>query len=201
MSERKTRIGWIRHGVTEWNYLGKIQGTTDIPLSLDGIRQAELLARRLVRDGGSWNGIVSSDLSRASHTARIVAEHLGIPLRTDARLRERAFGSAEGTTLEERLSRWGDDWRSLVPDQETDEAVLRRGTDFLSDFAARHSGEAWLVVTHGSFLARMLHLMCPGLHDDHLQNASLTVLERSGEGGWIPLLHNCTSHLAEGAAG
>jgi probable phosphoglycerate mutase len=199
MKKSATRIGWIRHGVTEWNHLGKIQGTTDIPLSPEGVRQAERLGWRLAQEGESWCGVIASDLERASHTGRIIAERLGIPLRTDARLRERAFGSAEGTTLQERLSRWGENWRSLVPDQEPDEAVRARGADFLQEIVSRHGGEAWLVVTHGSFLARMLQMMCPGLPDAHLQNASLTILEQAGD-IWIPRAHNCTSHLSEDAA-
>jgi len=190
------RIGWIRHGITEWNTLGKIQGTTDIPLSPEGVRQARRLADRLAGDEVYWQGVVSSDLQRAAQTAKIVAHRLEIPVLQDERLRERSFGEAEGTTLEERLRRWGENWRKMVPDQESDERILSRGRAFVADLESRHPGQSWLVVTHGSFLARMLHAMCPGLDDSHLQNASLTVVERNGD-GWVPRLHNCTVHLNE----
>lgn len=201
MIGRNTRIGWIRHGETEWNRLGKIQGTTDIPLSPEGIRQAERLAERLAREGiagtgHAWQGIASSDLRRARQTAEILAKRLGVPFRTDPRLRERFFGSAEGTTLPERLARWGEDWRRRVPDQEPDEAVTSRGLTFVNGLAAEHPGEAWLVVTHGSFLARLLHALCPQLEDAPIGNVSLTVLERV-DGGWLPLLHNSTTHLTD----
>ncbi|TFE30014.1 histidine phosphatase family protein [Cohnella luojiensis] len=191
-----TRIGWVRHGITEWNQLGKIQGITDIPLSAEGIRQARLLANRLAREAGQWNGIYCSDLQRASQTAEILAERLGIPLIKDSRLRERSFGQAEGTTEAERLSRWGVEWRRLVPDQETDEIIKARGHEFVDELLEKHSGEAWLVVTHGSFLARMLQSLCTDLNDSHLLNMSLTLLEKQQE-GWYPLLHNCTRHLTE----
>jgi probable phosphoglycerate mutase len=194
-----TRIGWVRHGITEWNQLGKIQGVTDIPLNPEGIKQARLLAKRLAREGDTWNGICSSNLQRAVQTSEILAECLGIPLILDSRLRERSFGEAEGTTEAERLSKWGAEWRRLVPDQESDELIKTRGHEFVDELSSKHPGEAWLVVTHGSFLARMLQSLCTGLGDSHLMNMSLTVLERVQE-GWKPLLHNCTEHLNETTA-
>jgi probable phosphoglycerate mutase len=42
-----TTVGLIRHGVTEWNNLGKAQGVSDIPLNEEGIKQATALANRL----------------------------------------------------------------------------------------------------------------------------------------------------------
>ncbi len=199
MKAAATRIGWIRHGQTEWNRLGKIQGIMNIPLSEEGISQAERLADRLASERQHrWQGIVCSDLDRAAKTAAIIADRLHIPVHADVRLRERSFGEAEGTTLDERIARWGDDWRRHVPDQETDEQMLGRGLSFVRDHIERHPGEAWLVVTHGSFLARMLHAMCRDLDDSHLLNVSLTIMERDGN-GWKPLLHNCTKHLEDDA--
>ncbi|RKP57040.1 histidine phosphatase family protein [Cohnella endophytica] len=191
-----TRIGWVRHGITEWNQLGKIQGVTDIPLSREGVEQAHLLAERLSREEDRWDGIYCSDLLRAARTAEIISERLGIPLIKDGRLRERAFGAAEGTTLAERLSRWGENWRKLVPDQESDDDIYLRGNEFVRELTEKHAGESWLIVTHGSFLARMLQSLCSGLDDFHLLNMSLTVLEKQTD-GWMPLLHNCTAHLTE----
>jgi len=189
-------VGWIRHGQTEWNRLGKIQGVIDTPLSEEGIIQAQLLADRLAREKQyEWQGIVSSDLQRASKTAAIIADRLGVPMCTDARLRERSFGDAEGTTAAERLARWGEDWRSRVPNKESDEQLVLRGTVFVNEHLARHPGEAWLFVTHGSFIARMLQVMCPDLDDLHISNVSLTILQQDAAGGWKPILHNCTKHL------
>jgi probable phosphoglycerate mutase len=191
-----TRIGWVRHGITEWNQLGKIQGVTDIPLSAEGLRQARLLADRLINEQQKWTGIYTSDLQRARQTAHILAERLELPLVVDPRIRERSFGAAEGTTEPERLARWGADWRRLVPDQESDDQIRVRGHEFVNEFARKHEGEAWLVVTHGSFLARMLQSLCGDLDNAHLLNMSLTVLERQ-QAGWEPLLHNCTRHLSD----
>ncbi|RED60426.1 histidine phosphatase family protein [Cohnella lupini] len=190
-----TRIGWVRHGITEWNQIGKIQGVTDIPLSAEGEEQARLLADRLAREGQAWNGIYSSDLQRAMKTAEILSDRLGLPVIKDARLRERSFGQAEGTTEAERMTRWGADWRRLVPDQENDESIKERGHRFVDEMLEKHPGEAWLVVSHGSFLGRMLQSLCADLTDSHLLNMSLTIIENE-QAIWKPVLHNCTLHLA-----
>ncbi len=190
------RIGWVRHGITEWNQRGIIQGVTDIPLSPEGLRQARLLADRLYRENERWDGVYCSDLQRAVQTGEVLAARLGIPLIRDERLRERSFGEAEGTTLAERLERWGEDWRRLVPDQESDDSVRERGLAFVREMGEKHPGGDLLVVTHGSFLARMLQALCNRLDDSHLLNMSLTVLQGQRD-EWKPLLHNCTKHLAE----
>ena len=83
-----------RHCQTDWNARHKVQGTTDIPLNDVGRAQAAALAQRVAREGVTR--IVCSDLSRASDTARIVGNALGVPVETDPRLRECAFGLAEG---------------------------------------------------------------------------------------------------------
>lgn len=193
MNKRST-IGWIRHGVTEWNQLGRIQGVTDIPLSQEGIEQAKLLAERLASEDKQWDGIVASDLERAATTGKIIAERLGLPLLTDARLRERSFGEAEGKTLPERLERWGEDWRQRVPDQENTVSVVKRGIAFVDELVNAHPGQSWLIVSHGSFLTAMLHSLRGELPEGYIQNVSLTVLEQQTQ-GWKPILHNCTLHL------
>jgi 2,3-bisphosphoglycerate-dependent phosphoglycerate mutase len=188
------RLGWIRHGQTEWNRLGKIQGTTDVPLDAEGRRQAERLAERLAGDVWRWHGVASSPLSRAAETARIIARRLSVPVVLDDRLRERSFGSAEGTTEAERHARWGTEWRTRVPDMERDEQIQARGLAFVEEWVRRHNGESWLVVTHGSFLARMVLTLCPRLEDPYIRNASLTVMEHRN-GTWNTVLHNCTAHV------
>ncbi|MFC4103708.1 histidine phosphatase family protein [Paenibacillus xanthanilyticus] len=190
------RIGLIRHGKTDWNALGKIQGQTDTPLNEEGVRQAGALAQRLRRDGERWDAIVASDLSRADETARIIAQTLGIvQLPGDPRLRERYFGEIEGTTEEERLTRWGADWRSQNRGQETDDVLRGRAMAFVEDLVAQGLDDRRiLVVTHGSLLAQLLKGLCAELADKPIGNVSLSIFERESE-RWKPLLHNCTLHL------
>ncbi|QHW30171.1 histidine phosphatase family protein [Paenibacillus rhizovicinus] len=191
------RIGLIRHGQTEWNELGKIQGQTDIPLNSEGFRQAQALAHRLVHEPMKWDAVISSDLQRAKQTAEMIAGALGIPLLDpDKRLRERFYGEVEGTTAEERLALWGPDWKKRDSGQETDEQLLSRALSFVEEAAASYPDRNLLVVTHGSLLAQLLQAMCREWSDKPIHNLSFSVLEREGS-GWSPILHNCTLHLEQ----
>lgn len=186
-------IGFVRHGKTEWNALGKIQGQTDIPLNEEGITQARLLASRLANDDRQWDAVVSSDLQRAHMTASIIAEKLSIPLlEPDLRLRERFYGDVEGTTEAQRLSRWGEDWRKAETGKESDESVRARGRAFLESHYS--PGRRLLVVSHGSFLGQMFEELCGELNYSFIGNMSYSVLEFEN-GRWNPLLLNCMRHL------
>jgi probable phosphoglycerate mutase len=101
-------IYYIRHGETEWNALGRLQGTQDIPLNDLGRRQAAsagaILAGLFVRDGRSEASLefVASPLIRARSTMELVRGSLSlppVPYAIDARLREIGYGQWEGATL------------------------------------------------------------------------------------------------------
>ncbi|SFM23741.1 Histidine phosphatase superfamily (branch 1) [Psychrobacillus psychrodurans] len=83
-----TTIGLVRHGITDWNVLGRSQGISDIPLNNLGKQQASALANRLVLEGG-WDVIVTSDLARAKETGQIIAAKLNLSINVfDKRIRE-----------------------------------------------------------------------------------------------------------------
>ncbi|MEK8127381.1 histidine phosphatase family protein [Paenibacillus filicis] len=188
-----TTIGFIRHGTTEWNLAGRMQGQMDTPLAEVGRLQADRLARRLL--GGQWDGLIASDLQRAKETAERIAAITGIPLLgVDARLRERSFGLIEGTTLEERLARWGEDWRGADVGMETDEALLERWQSFLDDAEREWTGRRVLIVSHGGYIAPVIESILNQALDTHLMNTSFSVMHRSGT-GWEFQLLNCTAHL------
>ncbi|GLX68961.1 histidine phosphatase family protein [Paenibacillus glycanilyticus] len=188
-------IGMVRHGNTDWNALGKIQGQTDIPLNELGIRQANALADRLLHDEKLWDAVISSDLQRARQTASIVADKLGIQLIDgDPRLRERNFGEVEGLTLPERVERWGENWREVAAGLESDDQVRARGLSFLEDWQQRRPEGKLLVVSHGGFLAQMFDTLCSDILKQHLGNLSYSILQLQ-DNKWSPLLYNCTRHL------
>lgn len=81
-ADHPTRIILVRHGETDWNRAGRIQGSTDIPLNDTGRSQARDAAERLVAEvtDAATVAVVSSDLSRARETATLIADRLALPL-------------------------------------------------------------------------------------------------------------------------
>jgi broad specificity phosphatase PhoE len=136
----------VRHGETDWNAEGRLQGQTDRPLSDFGRRQAQELAASLENE--ELKAIFSSDLARARETAEIVGGRLGLPVVLDSDLREKDWGTWEGLTPAER------DRVELVGEstQTHQERILRA----LSRISERHPGEGTvLVVTHGGSMRRV----------------------------------------------
>src|SRR3954464_6700209 len=90
-----SRVLLVRHGQSEWNAVGRWQGQADPPLSDLGRAQARAAARSL----GSLDAVYASDLQRATETALIIAEQIGIgPVILDPDLRERDAGQWSGLT-------------------------------------------------------------------------------------------------------
>jgi len=149
----------MRHGETDWNVAGRWQGHTDIPLNSTGREQAHVVAETLRHAG--LGGVVSSDLSRARETARIVATRLGLDLvYVDASLRERAFGPFEGLTRDECVRLHPEAWQAwreehVAPEGAEDVATLAvrvvAGLRRAAEEVARDDAAA-LVVTHGGAL-------------------------------------------------
>lgn len=188
-----TTLGLIRHGLTQWNAEGRLQGQIDIELSEQGVQQANALAMRL--QGEDWDIVISSDLRRAQATAHIIAKQLGITeVHTDQRLRERAFGLLEGTTLDERITRWGNDWASLDLQVESDEQLIQRAMNFIEEVVLKHSHQRILIVSHGGYLALLYKTIFEEHQDEHVSNTSFTIAEYH-EGQYHKRLFNCTTHL------
>jgi uncharacterized phosphatase len=95
------RIFLIRHGETDWNLEGRLQGREDIPLNETGILQADICGQAF--RGMNIGAIITSPLARASKTAEIIAGHVGInELIIDDRLIERDFGELSGAAYDRR---------------------------------------------------------------------------------------------------
>ncbi|MBW8351593.1 histidine phosphatase family protein [Bacillus sp. IITD106] len=189
-----TTVGFIRHGITEWNVLGKAQGISDIPLNHTGKEQASALGKRLFKED-SWDFIISSDLSRAYETANIIGGMLQLPIYLDKRIREINCGKIEGTTEEERLNSWGENWREQDLGMEKYEDVARRGISFLEDLTVSHKDKKILVVSHGALIGLTLQYLLPDkFPTTYIENASITILENKNS-HWVCQLYNCTIHL------
>ncbi|MBI4172250.1 MAG: histidine phosphatase family protein [Actinobacteria bacterium] len=172
-----TTILLARHGETDWNREHRVQGHTDRPLNDAGRAQALALARALADE--PLDAVYASDLSRASETARAVAEPRRLPVRTLRELRERDFGTWEGLTDEEILLRFPHARRGHWGDGETNEAMAGRVVAALRRIAERHPGARVLVVSHGGPLRAVLR-HCSAAEDGPIENCHVARLEIEG---------------------
>jgi len=160
------RLYLTRHGRTHWNQQGRFQGSVDIPLDEVGRTQAAEIVEKL---RGKVQVAVSSDLSRARETARIIADALNIPLLDpEPELRERGYGILEGLTREEILEKYPDIWVARegdrnfeVPGAEPCADVIARVQGALVRLVDKVRGryDRALVVGHGGALRMFVELL------------------------------------------
>jgi broad specificity phosphatase PhoE len=161
-----TTLLLVRHGETDWNAEGRLQGHTDRPLNDFGRTQAKELADRLAGEGA--DAIYASDLARAKETAEIVGERLGLPVVVDPGLREKNWGSWEGLTGDERI---GVDYVGESTEEHRDRVMrsVRR-------IVERHPDQRVVVVTHGGSLRR-IQAAVNGVADPVIDNCAVWTCE------------------------
>ena len=200
----------IRHGQTDWNLLGKYQGQTDIALSGEGIRQADLLAQNFPVD--TLDIIYTSDLQRAFMTAERLAEKFSAPLYADKALRELNFGAWEGLTYQEISERWPQEVKNLfgapeklqIPEGETFLMLQRRAMDKIHEIRAENEGKNVAVVAHGAIskaiLTALLHIPLHYVWMLRQDNTAVNILRFDDEFVSVELL-NGISHLDQPSLG
>ena len=131
----------IRHGQSEWNAVKRWQGIADSPLTELGRRQAEAIGRSIASHAdGQFSIVASSDLSRASETAEIIAAELGLAeVLRDERLREADAGPWQGMTPLEIAVAWPGflEAHRRPAGFETAESVVARATSACVDILRR----------------------------------------------------------------
>jgi broad specificity phosphatase PhoE len=159
---------YIRHGETDWNIVGRLQGQSEIPINQKGRGQAqrcgETLRELLARDGivPAQMDYVASPLGRTRQTMQIVRGALQLDdlgYRVDARLTEISFGSWEGFTTDELRARWPaeaearecDKWNYTPPGGESYAAVSLRVHAWYRELTRDA-----VVVAHGGVLRGLL---------------------------------------------
>jgi 2,3-bisphosphoglycerate-dependent phosphoglycerate mutase len=199
-----TRILLVRHGETDWNAAGRIQGHSDTPLNAAGRRQSRRVAQRLASE--PVRALYSSDLARAFETATIIGESLALTVVTSARLRERSYGAWEGLTSAEIQVRYPEQfamWRArstdfAPPQGETRSQLLTRALDDLQAIARRHVREVVAVVTHGGLCYVLINHILGSVDGDQREftfgNASIHTLEATGD-RWSVTSLNEVAHL------
>lgn len=187
----------LRHGETDWNKQGRLQGIRDIPLNDTGIRQALAAKARLAQV--PLAAVVTSDLTRALATARIIAEGHGLAAVTDARLREKDYGGFAGRLREEvraeliaagRITADEPLTRALPPDAEQPIDTWHRTRAALRDALAAHPQGNVLIVTHNGPLREMLRHL--GHRPDGLTNATPYLFKPSLDGWTVQEIPDAT---------
>ena len=193
-----------RHGETEWNVAGRIQGHTDVSLSERGQEQARMLARRL--STVPIDAVYSSDLSRAAETARVALGERDVPITFTEELREYNKGVFEGLTEAEYREKYPELYEpSMVndldfapPGGETIRETSRRLAGIVQRVKDAHLDQSTLIVGHGGSLragiVSLLDLPLEANWKFAMSNCALTVIYTYPD-NCVMHLYNDTSHI------
>jgi broad specificity phosphatase PhoE len=185
-----TKLLIVRHGETEWNAAGRVQGHDDIPLNEQGRAQVTATAEALRETPVA--AAYASDLERAAETGRILAAPHGLEVVVTPCLRERCWGTWEGRTMaeiEEIDAAMAGRWRNhewVNPEMaEEYEALQDRVVVEVRRIAEAHDGETVLIATHGGAVKVLVAWVLGAPLGSHgamrINNASVTtILVRSG---------------------
>jgi probable phosphoglycerate mutase len=156
-----TRLFLVRHGESQWNVEGRIQGHLDSLLTTVGLAQAEALAESL--KAHTFSALYSSDLNRAYETARCIAKRKDQDILVDVRLRERNLGIFQGFTRPELETRFPEEaayYKTqvdyVVPQGESSRQFYKRCVTCFEELRQKYLGGSILVVTHGGVLGMFL---------------------------------------------
>ena len=153
------RLYFVRHARTVENEQGRMIGTRDGTLSLEGQRQADRLVQALLQE--PIDLIISSTLRRAQETARILNAALKKPLLLTPLVNERSLGTWAGISREEFIRRWQQQDNPLTfrpGGGESYQDLLARARSFLQFVLKIPEGNV-LIVSHGRFLKILLNFL------------------------------------------
>jgi broad specificity phosphatase PhoE len=202
---RPTTTLLLRHGQTALSAERRFAGRGDIPLTDLGLEQAAAAAARLAQRGGI-DLVLTSPLRRAQQTAQAVADAAGAPLAMAEDLAETDFGSWEGMTFAEVMSRWPDEiaaWMANAdaapPGGESFAAVAVRVNAALDRLLATHRGQTVVIVSHvtpiKTIVCRALLAPTAALFRIHLDVAALSEAAWFADGPALLRSLNDTAHL------
>ncbi|RKQ32939.1 histidine phosphatase family protein [Oceanobacillus halophilus] len=152
-----TTICFIRHGETDWNSVGRLQGRADIPLNHNGRKQANLCGSFLKNT--EYDLLITSPLKRAKETADIINSHLNLPFIVMDNFIERSFGDAEGMTYEERRNKYPE---THIPNQEEQSIFLERIMKALEEVNQAYPNKRILLISHGAVINAILSTLSEG---------------------------------------
>ncbi|SOC45057.1 histidine phosphatase family protein [Ureibacillus acetophenoni] len=189
-----TKLCLVRHGETDWNSLGKLQGRKDIPLNKIGVLQA-IECREFLKST-NWDVIISSPLKRAKETAEIINNELKIPIIEMVEFIERDYGDAEGMTVTERLTAFPNRNYTKQEDRQTLTIRVIAGIQKINQLYLR---KRVLLVAHGGVINTILAQFSNGeigSGKTKLINACISNIEFIDE-EWKIKNYNQTGHLSQ----
>lgn len=204
MSTQERLVYVVRHGATDWNHSGRIQGHVDVPLNETGRAQARLASIRLAAFGAT--ALYSSDLQRAHETASIIGRASGLAVVADPGLREMHFGVWQGlSSLEIRdrdpevyAARRANPYDVAPEGAETWRQFYARAIEAVEAILAMTEAERLILVTHsGVCTALGLHaqgLDCTGKRTFDSHNCGIHTLAVQGA-LWRAITFNDITHL------
>ena len=180
------KIYLVRHGETDWNQAGLLQGQTDIALNAQGLEQAREAAERLKEV--PFEIAFCSPLIRAKRTAETIIGDRKITLTTDERLRELNFGPWEGVdirTIKDAASQPFTNPGSYIPPEgaESFAQLYKRSGEFVDQVLLPLEGtyETVLVVAHGgvnrSILNPVLNIPVDDFWRMHMGNCATAIFD------------------------
>ncbi|UOQ44780.1 histidine phosphatase family protein [Halobacillus salinarum] len=199
-----TKIYLTRHGQTEWNVEGRMQGTQDSALTSLGVKQAEWLGSSLQSE--PMDLIISSSSGRAVKTAELIRGTRNIPLETNDRLKEINLGEWEGR-LQSQIQKffpyeykhfWEEPHLYESTEGEDFAEVIERAGRELEQLALDNEGKTILVVTHAVVLkCLMAYFEEKPVRDvwsgAYMHSTSLSLVERAA-GEWKVHFQGDTAH-------
>lgn len=160
-----------RHGKTAWNEQNKVCGRTDIPLSQQGIEQAQ----RLAEAAGHYkiDLIISSPLKRALETSEIVSKICGIPVITDTRLMEQDYGIYEGADRKDPLFLANKrNFAYRYPNGESMMQTAFRIYGLLNDIKVKYNDKNVMLISHGG-VCRIINTYFQDMTNEEFFNYTL----------------------------
>lgn len=205
MSAAERFLYIVRHGTTDWNQSGRIQGHMDIPLNEAGRAQARLASRRLAPLGAT--ALYSSDLLRAYETAQIIGQGTGLRVVQKPGLREINFGVWQGLSspqIRERdpdvyAARRANPYDVAPAGAETWRQFYARAVQAMQAILATTEAQRLIVVTHSGVCTvlglRAQGFDCTGKRTFESHNCGIHTIAVHGE-IWRIVALNDVTHLA-----
>lgn len=184
------QVTLVRHGLTDYNLHGKVQGFLDIPLNSIGLDQAEY-ASKFLKDE-TFDSIYSSPLSRAVKTAEAINKHFDLEIQTIDNLKEQNFYDFEGADIQDLIQNYPNGIDEHIESLEDLSARVKVALDQI--YEAEGSGKHILLTAHSRTIKAILNhfddAVC--IKTSPLENCSVSRISYDGEHGKVIEMNTLT---------